>query len=289
MSSSSHGVRLRLFHGRGGSVGRGGGPSYQAILAQPRGAVQGGIRVTEQGEVIAAKYSNPEIGRRNLEILAAATLEAALLQPASQAAPRPDYLAIMDELSALAFRGLSRRWSTRRRGLRAVFLGIDRHRRDRQPAHRQPAGLAQDVAHDRRPARDPLGVRLGAVPADAAGLVRLRQRGQGLAGAPPEADMALLQAMDREWPFFRTLLSNMDMVLAKSDIAIASRYTELVDRRGAARATLRRLRANGRIPSTRCWRSSTGDAARSKPAARALDPQPLSLHRSAQPRADRAA
>ena len=102
-----HGITLRLFHGRGGTVGRGGGPSYQAILAQPPGTVNGQIRLTEQGEVIGSKYANPEIGRRNLETLVAATLEATLLHP-TKSAPKAflDAAAEISDASFAAYRKL---------------------------------------------------------------------------------------------------------------------------------------------------------------------------------------
>ena len=98
-----YGIELRLFHGRGGTVGRGGGPSYDAILAQPPGSVNGQIRITEQGEVISSKYSNPEIGQRNLETLVAATMEATLLHHHGADSAMPEFHRIMEELSLDAF------------------------------------------------------------------------------------------------------------------------------------------------------------------------------------------
>ena len=221
-----HDVGLRLFHGRGGSVGRGGGPSYQAILAQPAGAVQGAIRITEQGEVIASKYSNRELGRRNLEILAAATLEATLLQ-SEMAEPRPEYSQVMEYLSARAYRVY--------RNLVYETEGFDRFFRE--------ATVIGEIANlniGSRPSSRRASARiedLRAIPwVFSWAQCRLMLPGwYGFGSAveawlerQPEDGMATLQAMYREWPFFEMLLSNMDMVLAKSDIAIASRYAELV-------------------------------------------------------------
>jgi phosphoenolpyruvate carboxylase len=235
-----HGVRLRLFHGRGGSVGRGGGPSYQAILAQPGGAVQGQIRLTEQGEVIAAKYSNPEIGHRNLEVFAAATLEATLLAH-PEAAPRAGYLDTMDELSATAFRayrslvyeteGFERYfWES------TVIAEIANLNIGSRPASRKKSSAIED---------------LRAIPwVFSWSQCRLMLPGWYGFGSAADAfidrhgedGLKRLREMYAGWPFFATLIANMDMVLAKSDIAIAERYAGLVGDEALRAAIFPRLK-----------------------------------------------
>jgi phosphoenolpyruvate carboxylase len=220
-----HGVGLRLFHGRGGSVGRGGGPSYEAILAQPPGAVQGQIRITEQGEVIAGKYSNAEVGRRNLETLAAATLEATLLD-AEQPEPPAEHREAMEELSQGAFHAY--------RALVYETPGFDRYFRESTVLD-EIASLNVGSRPASRSKRQ--GIEdLRAIPwVFSWAQCRLMLPGWFGFGSAVQAwlqrrpgGLATLQAMHADWPFFRTTLSNMDMVLAKSDIAIASRYAELV-------------------------------------------------------------
>jgi phosphoenolpyruvate carboxylase len=219
----SHNIQLRLFHGRGGTVGRGGGPSYQAILAQPPGTVRGQIRLTEQGEVIGSKYANPEIGRRNLETLVAATLEATLLQP-TKTAPKSFLQAAetLSQSSMAAYRALVYETpgfveyffsATPIREIAGLNIGS-------RPASRKPSQRIED---------------LRAIPWSFSwGQCRLNLPGWYGFGtavqqfATDREQLALLQKMYRQWPFFRTLLSNMDMVLAKSDLALASRYAELV-------------------------------------------------------------
>jgi phosphoenolpyruvate carboxylase len=235
-----HQVGLRLFHGRGGSVGRGGGPSYEAILAQPPGAVQGQIRVTEQGEVIAGKYSNAEVGRRNLETLAAATLEATLLE-ADRPAPPADYLAVMEELSAHAFRAY--------RDLVYETEGFDRYFRESTVLDEIATlniGSRPASRSDKRRIED-----LRAIPwVFSWAQCRLMLPGwygfgsafKAWTAAHPGDGLAKLRAMHDDWPFFRTTLSNMDMVLAKSDIAIASRYAELVTDAKLSQSIFSRLR-----------------------------------------------
>lgn len=221
-----HKVQLRLFHGRGGSVGRGGGPSYQAILAQPKGAVSGQIRITEQGEVIASKYSTPEVGRHNLEVMAAATLEASLLDPENKLEPVDGFYAVMEMLSRLAFKAY--------RGLVYDTPGFNRYFRESTPI--------SEIAHlniGSRPSSRTKSDRiedLRAIPwVFSWAQCRLMLPGWFGFGsaveqwltANPEG-LEVLRRMNKSWPFFQSLLSNMDMVLAKSNLAIASRYAELV-------------------------------------------------------------
>ena len=221
-------IRLRMFHGRGGTVGRGGGPSYQAILAQPPGTVRGQIRLTEQGEVIASKYANPEIGRRNLETLVAATLEATLLQPTKPATKA--FLAAAQELSnasMAAYRALV--YDTA--GFADYFFSATPIREIAQrnigsrPASRKPSQRIEDLR------AIPWGFSWGQCRLTLPGWYGFGSAVEAFVNAPgkqPAAQWALLRKMNRHWPFFSTLLSNMDMLLAKSDIALASRYSELV-------------------------------------------------------------
>jgi len=238
-------VKLRLFHGRGGSVGRGGGPSYEAILAQPSGSVNGAIRITEQGEIIASKYSDPELGRRNLETLVAATMEASLLPAPSGDGAMADYYAAMDELAALAltaYRALVYetpeflpyfRASTPIAEIAELNIGS-------RPASRKGSQKIED---------------LRAIPwVFSWSQCRLMLPGwygfgtaveEWLAQEPGKRDARLgrLRDMHARWPFFRSMLSNMSMVLAKTDLAIASRYAELVPDAGVREAIYPRLAA----------------------------------------------
>jgi phosphoenolpyruvate carboxylase len=228
-----HGITLRLFHGRGGTVGRGGGPSYQAILAQPPGTVNGQIRLTEQGEVIASKYAHPEIGRRNLETLVAATLEATLLHP-TKSAPQSFLAAAqsLSEASMAAYRKLV--YATP--GFADYYFSatpigeIAELNIGSRPAARPKEGKAKRAIEDLRAI--PWGFSWGQCRVALPGWCGFGSAVEHFLGAQPKTRaerLALLQRMHRHWPFFRTLLSNLDMVLAKSDLAIAARYVELVE------------------------------------------------------------
>ena len=227
--ANSHNIQLRMFHGRGGTVGRGGGPSYQAILAQPPGTVRGQIRLTEQGEVIGSKYANPEIGRRNLETLVAATLEATLLQP-TKTAPRNflETAAQLSQASMDAYRSLV--YETP--GFNDYFFGATPIREiaelniGSRPASRKANQKIEDLR------AIPWGFSWGQCRLTLPGWYGFGSAVEKFLDRPTDkerkAALALLQKMVKQWPFFKTLLSNMDMVLAKSDLALASRYSELV-------------------------------------------------------------
>ena len=231
-------ITMRLFHGRGGTVGRGGGPSYEAILAQPPGTVRGQLRLTEQGEVIGSKYANPEIGRRNLETLVAATLEATLLEP-EQSVPSL-FLDVAQRLSDESFAAYQALVygttefadyffeSTPIREISQLNIGS-------RPASRPKPGQTKRQIQDLRAI--PWGFSWGQCRLNLPGWLGFGAAVDSFLAKPPKglsrrAALELLQRMYANWPFFRTVISNMDMVMAKSDLAIASRYASLVkDRR----------------------------------------------------------
>ena len=223
-AAAAAGIRLRFFHGRGGTVGRGGGPSYLAILAQPRGAVDGSLRLTEQGEVIAARYADASLARRSLEALVAATVEASLPRTADEDPPE-EFVRAMHELSALSL---------------AHYRSL---------VYETP-GFVQ-LFREMTPINEIATLNIGSRPASRTRSDRIEDLraipwvfswsqcrvmlpgwyGAGTAfhewvGATPERE-ALLVRMTREWPFFRSVMSNMGMVLAKTDLGIAARYRDL--------------------------------------------------------------
>jgi len=225
---AKHGVELRLFHGRGGTVGRGGGPSYDAILAQPPGSVNGQIRITEQGEVISSKYSNPEIGRRNLETLVAATLEATLLHHHGADSTMPKYHGIMDALSADAY-ATYRKLVYDTPGFTEYFFTATpiREIAELNIGSRPSSRKASERIEDLRaiPWVFSWGLNRALLP----GWFGFGSAVKQFIEREGDAGLRQLQAMYQSWPFFRGMLSNMDMVLSKTDMGISSRYAELVE------------------------------------------------------------
>ncbi len=223
-----YGVNLRLFHGRGGSAGRGGGPSYQAIMAQPPDTLQGRIRITEQGEVISFKYSMRGLARRNLDTVLAAVLEATADESSGE--PESHWARVMEDLSAKA---------------REAYLGLVYQDEDFLQffAEASPIGELSLLNMGSRPARRVQDFEVESLRAIPWVFAWTQNRfllpswyGAGAAlgsYVERESGLSVLREMYEGWPFFRTLVDFMQMTLAKSDLRIAENYTSLVSDPGA--------------------------------------------------------
>jgi phosphoenolpyruvate carboxylase len=243
---------MQIFHGRGGAVGRGGGSSFAAIRAQPRGTVQGRIRITEQGEVIAAKYGTRESAALNLEAITAATLLATLEPSTTSAEEAARFVQAMETISANAF-STYRALVYETEGFKTFFrqmtplLEIAELKIGSRPASRTKSDRIED---------------LRAIPwVFSWSQARVMLPGWYGVGHALQAfpDKGLLREMASTWPFFRATLDNMEMVLAKSDMAIAKRYSTLVQDRGMADTLFGRIRSAWDVTHD-CLLSITGQS-----------------------------
>jgi len=223
------GVTLQLFHGRGGAIGRGGGPTTRAIRAQPPGALDGRLRLTEQGEVAFARYGHPDIAHRHLEQMAAAVLEASLA-PEGAAAPRPEWLEAMRAIAGRA-----------RTAYRSLVYDDPRFVEYFRRA--TPIDMVTELRIGSRPARRKASARiqdLRAIPWVFAwtqsrhGLPGWFGLGSALLGELEEGPdaVARLREMYESWRFFRSLIENAQLSLGKADRAVAAFYAELAGEDG---------------------------------------------------------
>ncbi len=235
------GIKMRLFHGRGGTVGRGGGPAFDAIVAQPAGSVNGQIRITEQGEVIASKFADREVGRRNLEIMISATLEASFPSAEQTGVDTPERHKLAERLSLRAYQSY--------RDLVYATPEFITYFREATPINEIPSLNIGSRPSARKNTNSIADLR--AIPWvfswSQCRLMLPGWYGFGTAIAEYLAEtgdkgLAVLQELYNDWPFFQVTVSNMEMVLAKSDIAIASRYSELVRDQDLARRIFGRIR-----------------------------------------------